>query len=79
VVRQSGVDPHLARAIRSLREQRGLSQEALAHDASITVASYARIERGESNPTWMTVTRISDALGVSLAELGRSVDELRRS
>jgi transcriptional regulator with XRE-family HTH domain len=79
MVRQTGVDAHLAHVIRTLREQRGFTQEALAQKASLTVASYARIERAESNPTWVTVTRISDALGVSLAELGRAVDESRRS
>lgn len=78
MVRQTGVDTNLARVIRSLRERHGLTQEALAHQAGLTVASYARIERAESNPTWITVTRIADALGITLAELGQAVDDQRR-
>jgi len=46
--------------------------------AGLTVGSYTRIERGESNPTWITVTRIVDALGASLRELGEAVDKQRR-
>jgi transcriptional regulator with XRE-family HTH domain len=41
------------------------------------VSAYARIERGESNPTWTTVTQIAQALGVSLPELAEAVDTRR--
>lgn len=41
--------------------------------------AYARIERGEANPTWTTVTKIAGALEVSLAELGPAIDAARRS
>ena len=74
VARPSSPDPRLARVIRELRLRRDLSQEVIAHAAGVTVSSYARIERGEANPTWTTVTRIARALGVSLAELGEAVD-----
>jgi len=57
-----------------LRKQRGHTQEDLAHAAGLTVTAYARIERGSANPTWTTVRRIADALGVTLGELGRAVD-----
>jgi transcriptional regulator with XRE-family HTH domain len=78
VVRQTGADADLARVIRALRADKGFTQEAVAHGAGLTVGSYARIERGESNPSWITVTRIVDALGVSLGELGEAVDKQRR-
>jgi transcriptional regulator with XRE-family HTH domain len=71
-------DPHLAEVLRALRERDGRSQEALAHDAGLTVAAMARVERGQTNPTWTTVLRVADALGVSLAQLGRAVDSRRR-
>ena len=67
-------DPDLAGVLRALREKDGRSQEALAHDAGLTVGAMARIERGDTNPTWTTVRRITAALGVSLADLGRAVD-----
>jgi transcriptional regulator with XRE-family HTH domain len=70
-----GADPALAAALRAARERTGRSQEAIAHEAGITVGALARIERGEANPTWTTVRAMASALGVSLAELGRAVDE----
>jgi transcriptional regulator with XRE-family HTH domain len=77
VARPSSPDPRLSRAIRELRERADLSQEAVAHSASLTVSAYARIERGEANPTWTTVTQIAGALGVSLSELARAVETRR--
>jgi transcriptional regulator with XRE-family HTH domain len=68
------VDLALAGTIRSLREARHLGQEAVAHEAGLSVATYARIERGQVNPTWTTVRRVSGALGLSLAELGAAID-----
>jgi transcriptional regulator with XRE-family HTH domain len=67
-------DPALARAIRKLREKRGLSQEDLAHESGLTTAALARIERGQANPSWTTVRGIASGLGVSLGELVKVVD-----
>ncbi len=75
--RPSGSDAALVQVIRDLRGQRGLSQEAVARAADLTLSSYARVERGLANPTWRTVSQIADALGVTLAELGAAVDEAR--
>lgn len=58
-----------------MRLARGLNQEDLAHAAGLSVAAYARIERGKSNPTWMTVRAIADALDLGLAELGQRVTD----
>lgn len=63
------IDQRLARALRSLREQRGETQEGLAHAAGVTTTGLNRIERGKANPTWTTLTRILGALEVTLAEL----------
>ncbi len=63
------IDQRLARALRSLREERGETQEALAHAASVTTAGLSRIERGLANPTWTTLLRILVALDTSLADL----------
>ena len=61
--------PALGKAIRQLREERGMTQEALAHAAGVTVGHLSTIERGHSNPTWATVKAISAALDASLVEL----------
>lgn len=57
----------LSRRLIELREQRGLSQEAVAHAAGIAVTTYARIERGgrsARNPTFRTLAKVCGALGV---------------
>src|SRR4051812_7719107 len=43
-------DPALALALRELRAASGLTQEALAHEAGMTVAGYAGSKRGKSTP-----------------------------
>jgi transcriptional regulator with XRE-family HTH domain len=78
VARPSSPDPRLAEAVRELRQRADLSQEAVAHAAGLTVSAYARIERGEANPTWTTVAQIAQALHVSLGELGDAVEGSRR-
>lgn len=61
--------PALGKAIRQLREERGMTQEALAQEAGITVGHMSMIERGHSNPTWATVKAIAIGLDISMAEL----------
>jgi transcriptional regulator with XRE-family HTH domain len=71
------VDVALAAVLRRLREARGLSQEATAQAAGISLNSYSRIETGQASPTWPTVRQIATALDVSMAELGAAVDAER--
>ena len=66
----------LGRAIRQLREERELSQEAVAEAAGIHPTWVSHIESGRKNPAWGTVRRISAALGVSMAELATLAEEL---
>lgn len=70
--------PALGKAIRQLREQRGMTQEALAQEAGVTVGHLSMIERGHSNPTWATVKAIAHALGASMTDLARDVDRFER-
>jgi len=67
-------DPALAATVRRMRVERGETQEDLAHRAGLTVAAFARIERGHANPTWTTVRRIAVALEVSLATLAEAIE-----
>jgi transcriptional regulator with XRE-family HTH domain len=60
-----------------MRIERGDTQEDLAHRAGLTVAAFARIERGHANPTWTTVRRIAVALDISLAALAEAVERQR--
>ncbi len=65
----------LGAALLQLREKRGATQEAVAHEAGVTTGTLSRIERGLSNPTWGTVKSIAAALGVSLAELAKAAEK----
>ncbi|MGH2853376.1 MAG: helix-turn-helix domain-containing protein [Solirubrobacteraceae bacterium] len=68
------IDTTLAAVLRRLRTERGLSQEAVAHQAGVSYTTLAKIELAQSNPGWATVRAIADALGVSLVELAAAVE-----
>jgi transcriptional regulator with XRE-family HTH domain len=59
----------LAGAIRHLRRERELSQEALAYAADIHPKHLSEIERANKDPRSTTVVRLAEALGVRVAEL----------
>lgn len=61
----------LGLAIRELRERSGRTQETVAYEAGITASTLSVIERGRSNPTWATVTRIAEAVGVSVVDIAK--------
>lgn len=64
--------PHvaaLARAIRQLRRERRLSQEALADAAGIHPKHLSELERANKEPRATTLARLAQALGISPAEL----------
>jgi transcriptional regulator with XRE-family HTH domain len=65
----------LGEAVRQLRSKRGLTQEGLAREASVTNATLSLIERGQANPTWATLKGIAAALDVSMGELGKLADK----
>ncbi len=68
--------PALGKAIRQLRKEREMTQEALAHEAGVTVGHLSMTERGLSNPTWGTAKGIASALGVSMGEMAKLADTL---
>ncbi len=68
----------LGRAIRGLRLEAGKTQEDLAHDSGITTAALSRIEGGHRNPTWGTVKRIANGLGLPLSRLAAIAEDLDR-
>jgi transcriptional regulator with XRE-family HTH domain len=70
-------DRELGRAVRRLREERGLTQEELASRAGTTFGTVSRVESAKSAPAWWTVRKIAEALGVSLKELGAAVEAKR--
>ena len=65
----------LAATVRRLREEQDLTQEDVAYDAGLTTSTLSRVETGDNNPSWTTVERIAGALGVSLVQLAKAVED----
>lgn len=55
--------------VRRLRKAKGLSQEALAHEAGMSMRYLAGLERGEENPSLAFLIKLSDALGARPQDL----------
>lgn len=66
----------LSRAIRQLRTESRLSQEALGLGAGIHPTWISHIESGRVNPTWGNVRRIASGLQVPLSELAALAEDL---
>jgi transcriptional regulator with XRE-family HTH domain len=55
--------------VRRMRQQKGLTQEALAFEAELDLTYVGGIERGKRNPSLLVMARIADALSVPLTKL----------
>lgn len=55
--------------LKRLRQQAGLSQQALASRATLSRNFLAQIERGESSPTVAVLCRLAQALGTTVGHL----------
>lgn len=61
--------------VRLLRERAALSQEEFAEKAGVHRTYVGGIERGERNPTLLTICRLAAALGVPPKRLLENVAE----
>ena len=68
----------LGKAIRTLRTEGQLSQEALGQRAEIHPTWISHIESGRINPTWGNVRRIAAGLSVPLARLAALAESYER-
>lgn len=60
----------IGKAIRKYRQEKSMSQEALARAADLSLPTVVKIESGETpNPGIDTVKKIAVVLGVSIDEL----------
>ena len=55
--------------MRELRKAKGLSQEELGERADLHRNFVGMLERGERNPTLVTLFRLADGLGVAPGDL----------
>lgn len=63
-----------APSMRDMREERGWSRMMLAAHAKVSLLTVANIEDGKvKSPSYMTVTRLADALEVSDRDLSAAI------
>lgn len=59
----------IGRKLREAREQKNLLQEEVAKAAGISSSYYARIERGEENPSTTVLENICKALKIKSSDI----------
>ena len=64
----------LAIHLRSVREEKGLTQEDLAFKAGINTAYYSHLERGVYSPTMFVIWKIAEALKIDLENFMKGFD-----
>lgn len=72
-------EKNLGQKIRLARQRAGLTQEDLAARVSLTPESISNIERGQQEPGIKTVQSLAKALGLPVAELVETSEELASS
>ncbi|QUD84763.1 helix-turn-helix transcriptional regulator [Gordonia polyisoprenivorans] len=59
----------LGENLRRWREASGKSQDTLANDTGLHRTYVGAVERGEKNPTFITLTKYAEGVGRSVADL----------
>ncbi|MCD7977780.1 MAG: helix-turn-helix domain-containing protein [Tannerellaceae bacterium] len=65
----------LGNQIRTLRKEKGLSQEQLALKADVDRSYMGGIERGERNVTFLTLVKIANTLGCDVAKFTKGIPQ----
>ena len=73
----SELNGRIARRVRALRAERGLSLDALGSQSGVSRSMISLVERGETSPTAVVLDKLAAALGVTLASLFDAPDEAR--
>lgn len=60
--------------LRELRKRKGLSQEALAHEAEMERNYVSLLERGKNSASVKKIFQLAEALGVSVSEFMQMVE-----
>jgi len=61
--------------LRAIRRQQHRSGEDVARGADLSYGHYLRLEAGKHSPTWETVNRLADTLGVDPLTLAGKADK----
>ena len=76
-MRERGTSPQEAfgEVLKTLRVEKGLTQEALALDVGTERSHISALERAEKGPSLTTIFRLADALGISAGDLIAQVEK----
>lgn len=55
--------------LRKIREEKGLTQEALAFMAGFSRSYYTELELGKRNPSLLNIKKLADALNITVSSL----------
>ena len=67
------INKQLGMRIRYLREQKKMTLEDLSFESEVNKNYLSDLERGNRNPTVKVLSRIAEALGISLEELFKGI------
>lgn len=68
------INQAFAEALKELREQQGISQEALAAKSDLDRTYISLLERGQRQPTLKSIAKLVKALETSLTEFTRQIE-----
>lgn len=63
------INSRIARRVRDLRDEQGLSLDALAERSGVSRSNISLIERAQSSPTAVVLDKLAAGLGVTVASL----------
>jgi transcriptional regulator with XRE-family HTH domain len=63
--------------IRRIRSGKGLTLANVAHEMNITIGAYAKIERGETDPSTSRLLQIAEILEVNVISFFEEASELK--
>lgn len=72
--KRTAIRTDLGKAIRELREARGLTLDALAAEAGMHTTYLSRIERAHSSPTWEKISSLAEALDLPVSEIATAAE-----
>ena len=67
----AGIPPSVGQVVHRLRRAKNLTLEELARRSGVSKSMLSQIERNRTNPTFATIWRLTNALGVGLDEVIR--------
>lgn len=68
-LKENSVEELFGRALKQLRSERGLSQEALGFESGYHRTYISLLERGKKSPSLKTIFQLAEALHVEPSEL----------